>query len=80
LFPLIANAYQVPSESWTIEGSGKSILINGLIAVAPCWSVKIGEPDTRLSSSSAAETKESIMLETLSADMAIALEVVLPIK
>lgn len=34
LFPFAANTYQVPSESWTIEGSGKSILINGLIAVA----------------------------------------------
>jgi hypothetical protein len=80
LFPLVANAYQVPSESWKIEGSGKSILINGSIAVARGWSVKIGEPDTRLLSSSTAETKGSIMLETLSADIAVALEVVLPVK
>jgi len=45
----------VPSESWTIEGSGKSILINGLIAVARSWRVEIG---------SAAMTREGIMLGT----------------
>jgi hypothetical protein len=34
LFPFVANVYQVLSDSWKMAGSGKFVLITGLMVVA----------------------------------------------
>jgi hypothetical protein len=60
------KVYQVFSEPWRIAGSGKFVLITGLMAVVRRWRREVGELETSSSSSVTDRRDESINLKFVS--------------